>query len=130
MINLEYYYLPHEYTCTLSFLKDVLCEKQKLLLVSPITVISGIPRIREINCDVIWQSIKEESFINSYFPDIFVQTIRVPNREYMFNVSLKGFRSAFAEYLSTNARAKICTFNGCMCKLWRILSFLSRSSRH
>ena len=71
---------------------------------SQIVGIPDIPRIREINCSIIWEDIKEDPVINAYFPDIFVQTIRVPNREYMFNVSLKGFRSAFAEYLSTNAR--------------------------
>ena len=57
---------------------------------SQIVGIPDIPRIRAINCSVIWEDIKNDPIISMYFPSIFVQSTRVPNREYMFNVILRG----------------------------------------
>ena len=53
--------------------------------------IPDIPRIKEINASVIWEDIKNEEAIMDYFPEIFVSTNRVPNRDYMFRVILKDF---------------------------------------
>ena len=72
--------------CTLTFLKDVLAGKKELMLMKRVVGVPDIPRIREINCQVIWEDIKHEEKINRYFPDIFVKTSRTPDRAYMFNV--------------------------------------------
>ena len=53
--------------------------------------IPDIPRIKEINASGIWKNIKNEEAITDYFPEIFVSTNRVPNRDYMFRVILKDF---------------------------------------
>jgi hypothetical protein len=77
--------------CTLVFLKDVLRGHKKLLLNLDTVGIPDIPRVREINSTVIWNDIKQDATIKKYFPDIYIATNRVPQREYMFKVILKRF---------------------------------------
>ena len=72
--------------CTLTFLKDVLAKRKSLLKVAQITGIPEVPRVPEVNAELIWQDIKSEPEINKYFPDSYFNGARVPDRTYMFTV--------------------------------------------
>lgn len=72
--------------CTLLFLKDVLKGSKTLLKTSDVTGIPKIPRIPEINSADIWKDIKGDPEIAKYFPDSFVHSNRVPDRNFMFTV--------------------------------------------
>ena len=65
--------------------------------------ILGISRIKQINTSVIWDDIKHDKTIQLYLPDIFIKIKRVPNRNYMFMVSLKGIYSTFTRYIQEDA---------------------------
>lgn len=77
--------------CTLKFMKDVLAKKKLLMKVAEITGIPEIPRIPEINAELIWSDIKKEPQITAFFPDVYVTSIRVPDRTYMFSFSFLLF---------------------------------------
>jgi len=97
------YFLPPDEMCTLTFMRDVLKGEKKLLMASATTGIPDIPRIREINAAVIWADIKGDETIKQYFPDIFTDSERTPNRDYMFKVESIGFCKSSSRYLFENA---------------------------
>ena len=70
---------------------------------SKINGIPPVPRIPEINAEAIWNDIKQEQNITKYFPEIYVTSVRVPDRTYLFTVLLSDFRSTFATNLSKDA---------------------------
>ena len=72
--------------CTLVFLKDVLSKRKELMKMNQITGIPQIPRIPEINCQLIWNEVKYISEISKFFPDIYINSIRIPDRTYLFTV--------------------------------------------
>lgn len=89
--------------CTLTFLKEVLSGKKRLIKEISITSKPDIPRIKEINAKVIWNDIRHELKIQQYFPDIYLNTNRVPNRKYMFSVNLKDICFPLTRNLPKNA---------------------------
>ena len=50
---------------------------------SQITGIPEIPKIPEINAEVIWKNIKHESDITKYFPERYITGARIPDRTYL-----------------------------------------------
>lgn len=78
--------MPPDRMCTLSFLREVLSGSKKLMKVNNLSGIPKIPRIPEINTKLIWEEIKSEEQISIYFPSVYLFGIRIPDREYMFNV--------------------------------------------
>ena len=78
--------------CTLTFMKAVISGNKKLMKMSQVVAIPDIPQIKEINTSVIWEDIETDSVISEYFPDIFIETARTPDRTYMFNVFSKDIR--------------------------------------
>ena len=89
--------------CTLTFRKDVLSGRKSLLKVTQIAGVPDVPRIPQINAETIWNDIKHENTIIQYFPEIYVNSARIPDRTYMFVVGLEGICRSSAKYLQTHA---------------------------
>jgi hypothetical protein len=74
--------------CTLAFLKDVLKGSKKLLKNNAVAGIPKIPKIPEVNAQLIWNDIKNDQLVAVYFPDAYIHGNRTPDRNFMFTVSL------------------------------------------
>ena len=77
--------------CSLKFLKDVLAKRKSLMKVSEITGIPEIPRIPDINAEMIWKDIKKKAQIIAYFPDSYVNSVRVPDRTHFLSSFICSF---------------------------------------
>lgn len=86
--------MPPEKMCSLSFLKDVMVGKKSLMKIDKVMRIPKIPRIPEIKAEEIWEELKKETEITKYFPQVYVESDRVPNRDYMFSVFSKDIRGS------------------------------------
>ncbi len=86
-----------------NFFNDVLSDKKRPMKKADLTGIPKIPRIPEINTSLIWSDIKNEEPIIQYFPSFYVLNNRIPDREFMFNVSLSDFSRTLATILRKDA---------------------------
>lgn len=77
--------------------------KKELMKIDKVMGIPKIPRIPEIKAEEIWQELKKETQITKYFPQVYVESNRIPNRDYMFSVNLKDICSSRSRYLQKNA---------------------------
>jgi len=76
---------------TMDFLKGVLTGLKNLLRLKEITMLEKIPRFTEIHVPTLWDQLKEDKLIVTYFPDSFVTRKRVPDCHFLFTVKSKGF---------------------------------------
>ena len=81
--------MPSRHSTTLSFLKQFLKGKKKLLRNKEINMIPKIPRIKEIEVRTIWEDIRNEESVAEYFPDSMVLGKRLHFCSYLFTVGSK-----------------------------------------
>lgn len=72
--------------CTIVFLKEILNGTKSLLKLDQIKTIPRIPKYAEIDVKKFWNEIKTDNSFNQYFPSVFMNEKRVPDRTYFFTV--------------------------------------------
>ena len=56
----------------ITFLKQILAGKKRLLKISNSTYFPYVPKVKELKMETIWNSVKNSDDIVVYFPDVFV----------------------------------------------------------
>lgn len=60
---------------------------KQLLLLSQVKSIPKIPRLAEIDVRLFWADLKQDETFSKYFPRVYQNINRVPDRTYFFTVT-------------------------------------------
>lgn len=77
--------------CSIIFLKEILKGEKKLLLLTQVKSIPTIPRLPEIDIRHFLNDLKNNIQFFQYFPSVYKNPDRVPDRTYFFTVFLEDF---------------------------------------